>query len=1222
MKNQMKNRTIYFISFAVMVFFVLIFSCEKSVPSQGKSPPLFGSYRDIPGVTDDEIRAIEALRSQKSTFIYGMRPGTEAFLEDGEIKGFAAMLCQWLSGLFDMPFQPAFYERDLLIEGLRSGEIAFTEDLEAGEYPGTLLFAGPMAERTIKAIRVSGSDSITAIAVSHKPRFVFLIDAPIADYVSSIANYEFDTLYAGDYSQAFNLLRSGEADAFLDERSVKADYNTFDDIVIENFLPLIQIPVSLSAVDVILEPVISVIQKAVDSGAGKPLADMYRVGLKEYGKNKFLDMLSGEEKAYLQSNPVIPIAAEFYNYPISFYNAYDKQWQGIYFDVLDEVEALSGLRFVLVNDHKTEWPVLLKMLESGEVSIVSELIPSEERQNRFLWPETPLAVDYYSFLSRSGTPSISIDEVPYMKIGIPVDTAYAEMFRNWFPDHANTVVYGSSDDCFAALDRGEVDLVMASQRRLLALTNYNELPGYKANFLFDLAAESTIGFNKNEVILCSIIDKALHHVDVRGISGQWLHKTYDYKAKLVRAQLPWFIGAGVLLLCVLILVITLLLRKRREGIRLAKLVEERTRELEVQSSTLKAMFDSVPDLIFCKDLNSCYTRCNKSMEDLFDIKEADLIGKNESESLGLPAEVLEESLNMDQKVLSECMMFIYEENVFLKDGTKLRFETVKVPLLKNDTVIGLFGVSRNITQRKEMEEAAREASRAKSAFLANMSHEIRTPMNAIIGMTNIGISAADAERKDYCLTRIEEASKHLLGVINNILDMSKIEANKFELSLSEFNFERMLQRVVNVVNFRAEEKHQYLKVYIDGTIPETFVGDDQRLAQVITNLVGNAVKFTPDSGTIRIGTYFLGEENGVCAIKITVTDSGIGISAEQQSNLFRSFQQAESNTAHKYGGTGLGLAISKNIVEMMGGKIWVESELGKGSTFAFTIKMKRGRDKDQSLSARGVNWSNVRILAVDDDQDTLAFFEKIVRGFGALCDTALSGEDALELIGRNGNYDILFIDWKLPGMDGVKLAETIKGRTAEPEQIHIIMFSAAAWSSIEEVAKTAGVEKFLSKPLFPSGIMDCINFFLGTEPLQPDETPPEPAVLFPGYRILLAEDVEINREIVMALLEPTQIKIDCAENGAAAVRMFKAAPEKYSMIFMDVQMPEMDGYDATRNIRAMGIPRAKTIPIIAMTANVFAEDIKNCLEAGMDSHVGKPLDFNEVLEKLRTYLPH
>jgi len=573
-----------------------------------------------------------------------------------------------------------------------------------------------------------------------------------------------------------------------------------------------------------------------------------------------------------------------------------------------------------------------------------------------------------------------------------------------------------------------------------------------------------------------------------------MRKTYDYSAKLARSQRPWLISAAALFFSVLVLLFILFQRNRRAGKELETLVQKRTNELVIQSATITAAFDATPELIFCKDLDSRFIRCNKTFEDYFNVREKDIIGKGDVDALGMSAETAEKYKELDRKVISEGRMFVNEEYVLSADGSKQLFETSRVPMTQDGRTIGILVVAHNITERKEMEEQAMSASRAKSAFLANMSHEIRTPMNAIIGMTSIGKSAGDTGRKDYCFTKIEDASSHLLGVINDILDMSKIEASKFELSPVEFNFEKMVQSAVNVINFRINERQQKLSVRIDKEIPKNLITDEQRLIQVITNLLGNAVKFTPEYGSISLDARFLEEKDGLCTIEIMIRDTGIGISPEQQKNLFNSFQQAEISTTRKFGGTGLGLAISKSIVEMMGGSIRVESDIGKGAAFIFTIQVKKS----------------------DRVNDVI-----------------------------NGS----------PG--------------------------------VEHSAK---------------------------------EEKPDLAGIFAGRRILLVEDVEINREIVLALFEPTKLEIDCAENGKEAVHKFNEAPDRYDLIFMDIQMPEMDGYEATRLIRALDIPEAKRIPIIAMTANVFREDVEKCLEAGMNSHVGKPLNFDEVQEKLKSYL--
>ncbi|MDR2019138.1 MAG: response regulator [Treponema sp.] len=590
---------------------------------------------------------------------------------------------------------------------------------------------------------------------------------------------------------------------------------------------------------------------------------------------------------------------------------------------------------------------------------------------------------------------------------------------------------------------------------------------------------------------------------------------------------------------------------------------------------------------------------------------------------------------VDYDIRSLLTIPVFLQNAFwgfvsFDDTRKERiFSDDEVSILRSGSLLLANALVRNeeIQSLVQAREDALAGTRAKSEFLANMSHEIRTPMNAIIGMTSIAKSTGDIERKDACLAKIENASSHLLGVINDVLDMSKIEANKLELSYISFDFEKMLQRVANVINFRIDEKKQIFSVYIDRRIPRFLIGDDQRLAQVITNLLSNSVKFTPEHGSIKLNARFIRETDGLCTIQIEVSDTGIGISPEQQTRVFTSFEQADSNTSRKFGGTGLGLAISKRIVEMMGGKIWLESEPGKGSTFAFTIQARADTEIQDGLLGSRLAWENMRILAVDDDLYIREYFSDMAQQFNFTCDTVSSGEEAVAKIEKDGPYDIYFIDWKMPGINGIETTRRIKelsgDRIGETQKSVVIMISATEWNLIEQEAREAGVNKFLSKPLFPSYIIDTINKCLGLNNiLAAEETSQTREDNFEGHAILLAEDVDINREIVQTLLEPTRLLIDCAENGREAVRLFEEKPDKYEMIFMDVQMPEMDGYEATRKIREFEYRRniGKAVPIIAMTANVFREDIEKCLDAGMNGHVGKPLDLEDVLDKLRRYL--
>jgi signal transduction histidine kinase/DNA-binding response OmpR family regulator len=594
-------------------------------------------------------------------------------------------------------------------------------------------------------------------------------------------------------------------------------------------------------------------------------------------------------------------------------------------------------------------------------------------------------------------------------------------------------------------------------------------------------------------------------------------------------------------------------------------------------------------------------------------------------------EFLEHLDSLFRMAVSEYRVVGAEQDIdFLGSGDFRHYLTQAIPMIGEDGRAESFAVFFHDTteirnaqlEAERARKLAEQSTKAKSDFLSRMSHEMRTPMNAIIGMTTIARSSNDPQRKEYCLEKINEASVHLLGVINDILDMSKIEADKFDLSVSEFNFEKMLNRVTNVINFRVEEKRQNLLVELDGDIPENIASDEQRLAQVITNLLSNAVKFTPEHGIITLSAKKIAMDGDICTIRIAVKDTGIGISPEQQKRLFTSFEQADGSISRKFGGTGLGLVISKRIVELMDGNVWIESELGKGASFIFDMKAVAA-DNGRRLLPPDVNWGNIRILAVDDSPEVLEIFKAILNPYGVNCDVALSGEEAVDLVKRSEDdpFDVIFVDWKMPGMDGVDAARELK--MAGNSTPIVVMISSADLTDVETHAREAGVDRFMQKPLFPSALFnminECMNRASAPKREKREKTESDDGI-FRDKLVLLAEDVKINCEILASLMEYTGIGMDYAEDGREALDKFSAAPDRYDLILMDVHMPNMDGYDATRKIRASGLSRAETIPIIAMTANVFREDIERCKAAGMNDHIGKPIDAAEVVEKLKRYL--
>ena len=521
-------------------------------------------------------------------------------------------------------------------------------------------------------------------------------------------------------------------------------------------------------------------------------------------------------------------------------------------------------------------------------------------------------------------------------------------------------------------------------------------------------------------------------------------------------------------------------------------------------------------------------------------------------------------------------------------------------------------------------EEAQEATRAKSSFLSSMSHEIRTPMNAIIGMTQIASKTDEVTKLKYCLSNIENSSAHLLGLINDILDMSKIEAGKLELEFTPLNVEKMLIKVCNLITEKIELKNIKFTVTLGRDMRMHYMGDELRLAQVITNLLSNAVKFTPVGGMIELTAEEIQKESEYSILRFAVIDSGIGMTEEQIGRLFTAFEQAESSTTRKFGGTGLGLAISKSIVESMGGRIWAESKPDEGSKFVFEVKLERLENQNGAIIFGNVKPSDVKLLIAEPDAEERQYFKSIINSFGMVADEASEISRAIDMAtsAREAQkpYDVIFVDYNLADENGI---DFIKNSSIKINKNNIvIMTTFLNWNKIEDALGNIGVKRFIPKPLFPSSILNSINEIVGGANKSLDITSESTNKVpdFSDYNLLIAEDIAINREIAIALLEDTHIKIDCAENGLEAVEAFENNPQKYDAILMDVQMPVMDGLEATQKIRALDIPEASRIPIVAMTANAFAEDVAECKRAGMTDHIGKPLDAGLFIGKLEIYL--
>ncbi len=524
-----------------------------------------------------------------------------------------------------------------------------------------------------------------------------------------------------------------------------------------------------------------------------------------------------------------------------------------------------------------------------------------------------------------------------------------------------------------------------------------------------------------------------------------------------------------------------------------------------------------------------------------------------------------------------------------------------------------------IYELNEARQAAEEATRAKSEFLSNMSHDIRTPMNAIVGMTAIATAHVDdKEQVQNCLRKIALSGKHLLGLINDVLDMSKIESGKMTLTADMVSLREVMEGIVGIVQPQVKAKHQSFEVHIDRIISEDVYCDSVRLNQVLLNLLSNSVKYTHEDGAIRLSLYQEESPKGEDYVRthILVKDNGIGMSPEFMSKIFESYSRADNRRVHKTEGAGLGMAITKYIINAMEGSIDVESELGKGSEFHVMVDFERATVKEVDMVLPA--W---KMLVVDDDETLCRTVVDALDSIGIQADWTLSGEKALKLViehhEKRDDYQIILLDWKLPGMDGIQVAREI--RRGLGDDIPILLISAYDWSEFETEARAAGISGFIAKPLFKSTLFYGLQKYMGSEgDLQIEETK---GADLSGHRILVAEDNSLNWEVLHELLTDLGLELEWAENGQICAEMFeKAAEDYYDAILMDVRMPIMTGYEATRAIRSSQKANALTIPIIAMTADAFSEDIQRCLDSGMNAHTAKPVNIDELILLLKRYM--
>ncbi|MCL2008302.1 MAG: ATP-binding protein [Treponema sp.] len=1202
---------------SIIALLLILAGCDNVINNIQSDSISFGdiTFREIPGITEEEIEAIEELQRQGLSFVYGMPFSTEAFSgEDGIVKGFAALFADWLSNVFEIPFIPEHHEWLPLLAALTEGEVDFSGEVTATEARRSLFFmTNPIVERPLKYFRIENSIPLREIAAARRAtggrlRYGFITGTMTHNTVVAGSDPDaFEIVFIDHLDGVHEALLSNHIDAFFYSGPVEASFDHYGDVVSEYFLPLVYIPVSLvaSRQRPELEPIITAVDKILQNGGLRYLTELYNLGHNEYLRHKLHMRLTDEEISFIQNSSVIPFVSDADNYPIGFYHSHYGIWRGIAFDIIAEMEALTDLRFDLINDQNADWSDLLAMLRDGRALMSTELIRTSDREGQFLWPSNSIISNQYALLSRAEYPDIRINEIAFTRVGLIRDSAYAAVFQHWFPNHMYTVIYDGTDGAFNALEIGEVDMVMSSVIQLLTMTHFRELPGFKANIVFNSTFNSTFGFNVNEDILVSIVDKALSIIDVDIISGRWIRRTYDYRLAFVEARRLWNNLAAAALVVILIFMIAAYLRDRRKR-----------KTIMQQTSVLSAIYESIPGIVFTKDKNGFYTSCNHLFGELAGADPNDIIGKHPNDIKSLAILALEGFDELDKKVINENTSIRTEGWYTLPNNTRIASEIIKAPLIMNGKVEGALSIANDITKRKMAEEeagrmsqrieaiinnlpgmvfqqiynppeytftfvsdgcmdllgytseemldgkikffdmvheddvediekqssrtipfglpfeaffriktregnekwiwersrvieknpdgspylvegyyediteqrqleAAEHANRAKTEFLAKMSHEIRTPMNSIMGFAELATDSESVPEVKSYLEKIIDSTKWLLRIINDILDISKIEAGKMELERVPFDLHDVFSRCQSVILPGIKEKGLDLSVYAEPSSGRKLLGDPLRLYQVLMNLLSNAVKFT-DSGTIKFSSSIKDVNESKTTVYFEVKDPGIGMSIEQINKVFDAFTQADSSTTREYGGTGLGLPIAKSIVELMNGELKADSTVGVGSIFSFELTFDT-------------------ILVSDDTQN------------------------------EKTKYDIL------------------------------------------------------EKPYFEGLVLIC-------------------------------DDNTMNQEVICAHLARVGLQTVAVANGKAGVEAVQERIRKnekpFDLIFMDMFMPVMDGMEASSKIMALNTGT----PVIAMTANIMTSELEKYKRNGMPDCLGKPFTSYDLWQVLLNYL--
>ncbi|MDR3013172.1 MAG: response regulator [Chitinispirillales bacterium] len=841
------------------------------------------------------------------------------------------------------------------------------------------------------------------------------------------------------------------------------------------------VPITIAVANDELVPFISIFNKYLsDAGGIETISRMYEERRMEYLRCKLFNSFTDDERRYIkylkaENDGVISVGFMHDAYPSSFYNHVEREYQGVAPDILVEVTKLTGIRFEeTVTDHTTPLAEIIDKLRSGEISLATHLLFSESRKNDFLWASAPYLSSRYALLSRQDFPSLERYQVYYHRVGVVQGSIHSEKFYSRFPGHNRVTVYPTGSEVLTALERGEQCLVMLAESMLWAMTNYHGKVGFKVNIGFDEMQEAFLGYNRNEAYLRSIVDKAIEYIDVKTIRDSWMNRSFVYSKETLQQRLQ-HTYVMILAITVALLVFFFLFWKN-------KILRK---NLELESAKLSTVFSIIPDIAFYMDTNLRYINVNKAFRTFTGLTGNDPIGKTDEVVFPGQQAIIDRLNEMNQKVITERQNVIMYDVLKNSNGVEQHLETIKVPFFQNDALLGLFSIARDITEHKTVEAMLVEASEEKSKFLANMSHELRTPLNAIVGMSDLLSTECLSKRQRNYVKDICMASHSLLSIVNDILDISKVEAGRLELSPINYDFQEFVSSLTSMFKLMALKKGLEFEHESCDNLPSCQFGDDVRLRQALINICANAVNYT---------------SRGHVGIKISATDkqlifeirdTGVGIKHEdiEGEGIFSPFKRANIEKNRNVQGTGLGLPISKKFVEIMGGKVEIESEFGKGSLFTVYIPREDGDEsKIKRIDAASKNKvefkaPGAKVLVVDDNALNLKVALGLLNLFDIVVDLAASGQEAIDAVQKN-DYDLVFMDHMMPEMNGIEATGIIRKLGKKYAKLPIIALTANATQGVKEIFLASGLDDYVSKPIVLDTLSDILKKWIPIEKME------------------------------------------------------------------------------------------------------------------------------------------